>query len=140
MRSAHQIAGAKKPVRKRTLQTLGFRFPLPRAGESQGEGVSGRSCHQRGALTLALSQRERERRPKHWLSGFTLRSASASRVRSAHQIGGAKKPVRKRTLQTLGFRFPLPRAGEGQGEGVLGRSCHQRDALTLALSQRERES
>src|SRR5439155_18795557 len=51
---------------KRFHSALGFRFPLPQAGEGQGEGVSGRSSHQRGSLPLALSQRERERRPKHW--------------------------------------------------------------------------
>ena len=44
---------------KRFHSALGFRFPLPRAGEGQGEGVSGRSSHQRGSLTLALSQREK---------------------------------------------------------------------------------
>src|SRR5213596_316025 len=44
----------------------------------------------------------------------------------------------KRFHSALGFRFPLPRAGEGQGEGVLGWSSHQRGSLTLALSQGER--
>src|SRR5204863_7177201 len=44
---------------KRFPPALGFRFPLPRAGEGQGEGLSRPSLCQRGALTLALSQRER---------------------------------------------------------------------------------
>jgi len=43
----------------RPASALGLRFPLPRAGEGQGEGVSGQAARQRGSLTLALSQRER---------------------------------------------------------------------------------
>src|SRR5207247_184686 len=35
--------------------------------------------------------------------------SSASRVRSAHQIAGAKKPVRKRTLQTSQHFFSRQR-------------------------------
>src|SRR2546426_7516901 len=51
---------------------LGFRFPLPRAGEGQGEGVAGRSSLQHGSLALALSQRERERMHEHWRKAFPL--------------------------------------------------------------------
>ena len=35
--------------------------------------------------------------------------------------------------------LPLPLAGEGRGEGVFGRDCVWSFALTLTLSQRERE-
>ena len=50
---------------------LGFRFPLPRAGEGQGEGVAGQSAHQRGSLTLALSQRERAKAQQCWSTGLS---------------------------------------------------------------------
>ena len=60
------------PQLKRLHSALGFRFPLPHAGEGQGEGVSGRSSRKHGSLTLALSQRERERRPTNRQPRFPL--------------------------------------------------------------------
>ena len=43
------------------------------------------------------------------------------------------------TLWGIARFLPLPRAGEGRGEGVFGRAGVAYFSLTLALSQRERE-
>ncbi len=49
-----------------TLWGIARFLPLPRAGEGRGEGLLRLLLGQRGSLTLALSQREREKMPKHW--------------------------------------------------------------------------
>jgi hypothetical protein len=43
------------------------------------------------------------------------------------------------TFWEIGRFLPLPRAGEGRGEGVFGYDFVGCFSLTLALSQRERE-
>src|SRR5439155_24665326 len=94
------------------------------------------------------AQPRRRQQPQHrrrkW--GRVLRQAlehrSSPRLSTAteQEMGGrAYWSQLKRFHSALGCRFPLPRAGEGQGEGVAGQSTRQRGSLTLALSQRERE-